>query len=175
MMSCNEATDKEEVITILQTADIHAQLNPHSELFVENDSIVFRNAGGLGNIKTLVESVRKENPDGTVFIDGSDLIQGSGESIHSEGKIFPSLVQQMNYDLLIPGNWEVIYCKQVMLDLMDDYKTNNQVTNIKTYIFQDLMFWGLYVVCLKMLPLALFLNTRCISPFFIYSYLSIIL
>lgn len=41
MMSCNEATDKEEMITILQTADIHAYLNPHSELFVENDSIVF--------------------------------------------------------------------------------------------------------------------------------------
>lgn len=66
MLSCSD-NNKEEVITILQTADIHAYLNPHSELFVENDSILFRNAGGLANIKTLVESVRQENPDGTVF------------------------------------------------------------------------------------------------------------
>lgn len=132
MMSCNEATNKEEeeVITILQTADIHAYLNPHSELFVENDSIVFRNAGGLANIKTLVESVRKENPSGTIFIDGGDFIQGSGESVQSEGKIFPSLIQAMNYDLLIPGNWEVIYGKQVMLDVMNGYKTNVIVSNM---------------------------------------------
>ena len=108
MLSCSD-NHKEEMITILQTADIHAYLNPHSELFVENDSIVFRNTGGLANIKSLVESVRQENPDGTIFIDGGDLIQGSGESVHSEGKIFPSLIQAMNYDLLIPGNWEVIY------------------------------------------------------------------
>lgn len=130
MLSCNQTTNKEEVITILQTADIHAYLNTHSELFVENDSIVFRNAGGLANIKTLAESVLHENPDRTVFIDGGDLIQGSGESVHSEGKIFHSLIQQMNYDLLIPGNWEVIYGKQVMLDVMNGYKTNVIVSNM---------------------------------------------
>ena len=131
LTACNNTQNQgEEMITILQTADIHAYLNPHSELFVENDSIVFRNAGGLANIKTLVESVRKENPEGTVFIDGGDLIQGSGESVHSDGKIFPELVQAMNYDLLIPGNWEVIYGKQVMLDVMNGYKTNVIVSNM---------------------------------------------
>ena len=81
MLSCSDK-NKEEVITILQTADLHSYLNTHSELFVENDSIVFRNAGGLANIKTLVELARQENPDGTIFIDGGDLIQGSGESVH---------------------------------------------------------------------------------------------
>ena len=65
LTACNNTQNQgEEIITILQTADIHAYLNPHPELFVENDSIVFRNAGGLANIKTLVESLRKENPDG---------------------------------------------------------------------------------------------------------------
>lgn len=36
----------------------------------------------------------------------------------------------MNYDLLIPGNWEVIYGKQVMLDVMNDYKTNIITANM---------------------------------------------
>ena len=61
----NSKTMKEETITILQTADIHAYLNVHDELFVENDSIVFRKAGGLAHIKTLTDSIRNENPDGT--------------------------------------------------------------------------------------------------------------
>lgn len=121
---------KEEKITILQTADIHAYLNPHNELFVENNAIVFRKAGGLSHIKTLVDEIRKENQNGTLFIDGGDLIQGSGESVLSEGKIFPPIIQQMNYDLLIPGNWEVIYGKKIMLDVMKKYKTNVIVANM---------------------------------------------
>lgn len=131
-MACNnqDSKDKEEVITILQTADIHGYLNTHSELFIENDTIVFRKTGGLAHIKTLVEHIKKEDPEGTLFIDGGDLIQGSGESIWSQGKIFPPLIQKMNYDLLIPGNWEVIYGKQVMLDVMNDYKTNVIVANM---------------------------------------------
>lgn len=43
--------DNEATITILQTADIHAYLNPHLELFAENDQVVFRKAGGLATIK----------------------------------------------------------------------------------------------------------------------------
>lgn len=127
--STNEATD-ESVITILQTSDIHAYLNTHNELFVEDGSMVFRKAGGLANIKTLVEGVRQENPDGTLFIDGGDFIQGSGESVRSQGAFFPEIVQKMSYDLVIPGNWEVIYGKQVMMDIMEDYGTQVIVSNM---------------------------------------------
>ena len=100
----SQNTKMKEEITILQTADIHAYLNPHNELFVENNAIVFRKAGGLSHIKTLVDEIRKENQNGALFIDGGDLIQGSGESVLTEGKIFQKIIQQMNYDLLIPGN-----------------------------------------------------------------------
>lgn len=84
--ACQNKTNtmKEETITILQTADIHAYLNVHEELFVENGSIVFRKAGGLAQIKTLTDSIRNENPYGTLFIDGGDLIQGSGASVRSQ-------------------------------------------------------------------------------------------
>lgn len=134
LMSCNNISEnkdnEESVITILQTSDIHAYLNTHDELFVEDGAMVFREAGGLANIKTLVEGVRQENPDGTVFIDGGDFIQGSGESVRSKGAFFPTIVQKMGYDLMIPGNWEVIYGKQVMMDIMEDYGTQVIVSNM---------------------------------------------
>ena len=38
-------------ITVLQTADIHGQLDTHPELFWENEKIVFKDRGGLANIK----------------------------------------------------------------------------------------------------------------------------
>ena len=126
----NSKTMKEETITILQTADIHAYLNVHEELFVENDSIVFRKAGGLAHIKTLTDSIRNENPDGTLLIDGGDFIQGSGASVRSQGKIFPPIVNAMNYDLLIPGNWEVVYGKQIMMEVMSSYNSRVIAANM---------------------------------------------
>jgi len=115
---------QEQKITILQTADIHAYLNPHDELFVENGTITFRKTGGLAHIKTFVDQVKSKNPKGTLFIDGGDFYQGSGESVRSQGEIFPDIIQKMDYDLLIPGNWEVVYGKDQMLRLMNDYKTH---------------------------------------------------
>lgn len=125
-----QSNQKEETITILQTADIHAYLNPHNELFVEGDSIVFRRAGGLAHVKSLVDSIRRDNPDATLLVDGGDLIQGSGASIRTKGSIFPSIVQAMNYDLLMPGNWEVIYGKEIMMDVMNSYNSQVIVTNM---------------------------------------------
>lgn len=117
-------------ITILQTADIHSYLNPHEELFVENNHIKFREAGGLAHIKTLVNQIKKENPKGTLLIDGGDFYQGSGESVLSKGAIFPKIIHEMDYDLMIPGNWEVIYGKKVMMQLMNNYKTTVITSNM---------------------------------------------
>src|SRR5690606_10072181 len=59
------------------------------------------------------------------------LIQGSGYAAHSEGAIFPPIVREMGYDLMIPGNWEVVYGKEVMMDVMTAYNTNIIVQNMK--------------------------------------------
>ncbi|HSI71359.1 MAG TPA: bifunctional metallophosphatase/5'-nucleotidase [Gillisia sp.] len=131
--SCNQATGgnsedkklKKDTlsITVLQTADIHGQLDPHPELFWENEEIVFKERGGLANIKTLFERERKKNPGRTIIVDGGDLIQGSGYAALSEGRIFPEIISQMGYDVIIPGNWEVVYGKDRMMDIMTNYNT----------------------------------------------------
>ncbi len=110
-------------VTILQTADIHGQLDPHPELFWENDSIVFKTRGGMANIKTLFDEERAKNPNRTIIVDGGDLIQGSGYAALSKGDIFPEIVKNMNYDLLIPGNWEVVYGKTSMMNVLNAYDT----------------------------------------------------
>lgn len=109
-------------ISILQTSDIHGQLEPHPELFWEDDSIVFKTRGGLAHIKTLFDRERKKNPN-TIVVDGGDLIQGSGYAALSKGDIFPDIIKHMNYDLLIPGNWEVVYGKESMMNILNAYDT----------------------------------------------------
>ena len=117
-------------ITVLQTADIHGQLDTHPELFWENEKIVFKDRGGLANIKTLFEQERQKNPGHTIIVDGGDLIQGSGYTALSEGKVMPALIKNMGYDVIIPGNWEVVYGKDVMMDVMKGYETDVIVQNM---------------------------------------------
>ncbi|MFO7673754.1 MAG: bifunctional metallophosphatase/5'-nucleotidase [Lutibacter sp.] len=110
-------------ITILQTADIHGQLDTHPELFWENGRIIFKERGGFSTLKTLFDDERSKNPNRTIIVDGGDLIQGSGYAALSNGAIFPEIIRKMNYDLLIPGNWEVVYGKESMMDVLNAYGT----------------------------------------------------
>lgn len=127
----NQENNKEKAtkITILQTADIHGQLDAHPELFWENEEIVFKERGGLAHIKTLFEKERANNPN-TVIFDGGDLIQGSGYAALSEGKIFPEIIKNMDYDLIVPGNWEVVYGKKIMMDVLQGFETPVIVQNM---------------------------------------------
>lgn len=117
-------------ITILQTADIHGQMDPHPELFWENEEIVFKERGGLAQIKTLFDRERAKNPGKTFIVDGGDLIQGSGYVAFSEGEVMADVIKNMNYDLLVPGNWEVIYGKEKMLEVYKNFETPTIVQNM---------------------------------------------
>ncbi|GHA81653.1 bifunctional metallophosphatase/5'-nucleotidase [Pontibacter akesuensis] len=110
-----------ETITILQTADIHGQLMPHQEMFVENGAFVFKERGGMAHIQTLFKQVKAENPGGTVIVDGGDLIQGSAVAAMSEGDAIAPVIKAMDYDFLIPGNWEVIFGSQKMRSILASY------------------------------------------------------
>ncbi|MBL7472187.1 bifunctional metallophosphatase/5'-nucleotidase [Robertkochia sediminum] len=125
-----EAVQDTLSITILQTADIHGQLDPHPELFWEDSTIMFKERGGLANIKTLFDMERKANPGRTIVVDGGDLIQGSGYAALSEGKVMTELIKNMNYDLIVPGNWEVVYGKKNMLEILKGYDTEVIVQNM---------------------------------------------
>ena len=117
-------------ITILQTADIHGQLDSHTELFREGGQIAFKERGGFAHIKSLFDDERAKNPGRTIIVDGGDLIQGSGYAALSEGAIFSEIVRNMGYDLLIPGNWEVVYGKDKMIRVLEDYRTPVIVQNM---------------------------------------------
>lgn len=101
--------------TILYTSDIHAQLNTHDEFFWENGKAVYRKRGGLAVLKTMINHFRKQNPGNTLLIDGGDYFHGSAVASLTEGEALIPLLNDFNYDLILPGNWEVVYKKKKML------------------------------------------------------------
>jgi 2',3'-cyclic-nucleotide 2'-phosphodiesterase (5'-nucleotidase family) len=107
----------ETVISILQTTDVHCQIHPHDELFWEENQIKFRKTGGYAQLATYFEKLRKKNPN-TFLMDTGDMFQGSELSVKTTGESFVPILNALNYDLYLPGNWEVIYGKRKMQTLM---------------------------------------------------------
>lgn len=90
--------------------DVHAQLEPHPELFWSGDEEEFvRDAGGLSRIATVFNRLRAERPGELLFVDGGDTIQGSGPAAWTEGRVVVEPMNALGLDVAIPGNWSVAY------------------------------------------------------------------
>ena len=145
-MSKNKAVrdGKATKVTLLHTADIHAQLNIHDEFFVENGKNIFKKRGGFATMKTMINTLRNQNKANTLVMDGGDCFQGGGVAAMSEGKALIPLMNNIGYDIMLPGNWEVVYGKEMMMKDMFGYDgvkvCANMYHNTKDEFNGDLIF-----------------------------------
>lgn len=100
--------------SIFITTDLHAQIHTHDEFFWEKDKAVYKKRGGLAVLKTMINQLRTKYPQNILY-DGGDYFHGHGVASLSEGEALIPLMNAFNYDLILPGNWEVVYKKKKML------------------------------------------------------------
>ena len=115
MLNEDSTVPKKETITLLITTDIHSQINTHDEFFWENNQAVYKKRGGMAVLKTMIESYRKKNPANTILYDGGDYFHGHAVASLTEGEALIPIFNKLGYDLMLPGNWEVVYKKKKML------------------------------------------------------------
>ncbi len=132
-------TGKAQRITLLHTADIHGQLTVHDDFFWEDGKAVFKKRGGFAHLKTMINQLRKENPN-TLLIDGGDCFVGSAVAALSEGQAIIPLMNNINYDLVLPGNWEVAYGKKMLIKNMGAYHAPKVCGNMFHEDTGDLLF-----------------------------------
>ncbi|MFI5150952.1 MAG: bifunctional metallophosphatase/5'-nucleotidase [Bacteroidia bacterium] len=121
---------KAQRITLLHTTDIHGQLDIHDEFFWESGKPAYRKRGGFSNLQTLINTLRKENPGNTLLLDGGDCFQGSGITSLTQGQAMMPLMDKLNYDLVLPGNWEVVYGKRMLQHNMNGYAAAKVCANM---------------------------------------------
>jgi 2',3'-cyclic-nucleotide 2'-phosphodiesterase (5'-nucleotidase family) len=63
----------------------------------------------------MISAIRHENAGPVLLVDGGDTIHGSGVASLSRGAAITPLLDKLGYDLLVPGNWEVVYGKETMI------------------------------------------------------------
>lgn len=110
--------DADEVeAVILQTTDVHCQIHPHDELFWEDGQMVFRKTGGYANLTTCLKIERAQHKH-SFLIDTGDMFQGSELAVKTTGEAMIPILNALDYDLYLPGNWEVVYYKKMMQRLL---------------------------------------------------------
>lgn len=97
-------------VSLVYINDVHAQLEPHPELFWHGGREEYvREAGGLSRIATVFNRLRAERPGELLFVDGGDTIQGSGPAAWTQGRVVVEPTNALGLDVAIPGNWSVAY------------------------------------------------------------------
>ena len=91
-------SSKTKKITILHTNDVHSHIDP----FGPDDG---RNAnkGGVARRATLVDAIRKENPN-TLLLDAGDIFQGTPYFNYYGGELEFKLMSMLKYDVATIGN-----------------------------------------------------------------------
>lgn len=101
-----------ERVSLLYIGDIHGQFEEHPEMFWSKnggEEQTVEIAGRAARIASAVKEIQSQNSDGTVFFDAGDTIQGSADVAVSEGEVAIPILNALDFDFAIPGNWEVVY------------------------------------------------------------------
>lgn len=97
-LSSFSSSSKQKKITILHTNDVHSHVDP----FGPDDG---RNAnkGGVARRASLVDNIRKENPN-TLLLDAGDIFQGTPYFNYYGGELEFKLMSMLKYDAATIGN-----------------------------------------------------------------------
>ena len=121
-------------IRILGTNDLHSYLRPLYYRYLDEikpwgrqsregdyiaKSALQGKLGGMANVAAVIERLRSERPGRTLVLDAGDTWHGAGLSVFDRGVTMVKIMNAIGYDAMAPGNWEFIYDKDHLLDLVD--------------------------------------------------------
>lgn len=97
-LSSFKNTEEIKHITILHTNDVHSYIDPFPAGHPRNP-----NMGGVARRATLIDTIRKENPN-VLLLDAGDIFQGTPYFNYYGGELEFKLMSMMQYDVATMGN-----------------------------------------------------------------------
>lgn len=131
-------TKKTSKITILHTNDVHS----HIDAFGPEDGR-HANLGGVSRRATLIDSIRKENPN-TLLLDAGDIFQGTPYFNYYGGELEFKLMSKLKYDAATIGNhdfdngieglfMQLPYAEFKFISANYDFSNTVMYTHVKPY------------------------------------------
>ena len=92
-----------KTISLMQLSDVHGHIAPHAAIL--KDEVPDPNSGGMAKLATLITQVRTDNPDNLLLAVG-DTTHGSAEMLFSLGDAMMPMLNALDIDVFLPGNWD---------------------------------------------------------------------
>lgn len=105
-------------VNILYINDVHGYLEPHSELFYNEQEEFTEVVGGYARIATLVKQIRSDNTP-TLFFDGGDTFHGTYPVVKSKGEALIPLLNKLGIDAMV-GHWDFGYGPKQLKHLLSE-------------------------------------------------------
>ncbi|MGS0972267.1 MAG: 5'-nucleotidase C-terminal domain-containing protein [Candidatus Izemoplasmataceae bacterium] len=93
-------------IVIAHTNDVHGRVNADS----------YAGSMGMATIKNIVDQLRSQF-DNTFLVDAGDILHGTTFATLEEGESVLNVMNQVGYDLMVPGNHDFNYGQDRLLEL----------------------------------------------------------
>lgn len=125
-----------------------AEAHAYTYLDFEANARKFGRMGGYANIKTLVDSLRKQagGHDKTLTLDGGDLWQGSGTSLWTRGIDMVEASNILGVDVMV-GHWEFTYRDDEVLNNVTLFKGDFIGQNVR--VKEDALFGDEYATMVE--------------------------
>jgi 2',3'-cyclic-nucleotide 2'-phosphodiesterase (5'-nucleotidase family) len=93
-------------VTLIHIGDLHGHLVPHPS--VRSDA-AGKSEGGVARIYTLVEQIRRGQPNRTLVVNTGDTLHGGAEALFTKGEAMIKVLNAFRFDAYAPGNWDYVY------------------------------------------------------------------
>ncbi len=102
--------NNDNIVTLIEMGDLHGTLVPHAAIMKNPDGSEYEaaSAGGLARLKTVVNTIRADNPE-AVLLSAGDLTHGSAETLFTVGDAMMIPMNAFGIDVYTPGNWDFGY------------------------------------------------------------------
>jgi 5'-nucleotidase len=173
-LSSFTSSSESKKITILHTNDVHSHIDPFGPEDGRN-----ANKGGVARRATLIESIRKENPN-TLLLDAGDIFQGTPYFNYYGGELEFKLMSMLKYDAATIGNHDfdnginglyaqLPHAKFDFLSANYDFSNTEMNTHVKPYkIFKkDTIKIGVFGIGIELEGLVdpfLYKETKYLDP-----------
>jgi 2',3'-cyclic-nucleotide 2'-phosphodiesterase (5'-nucleotidase family) len=125
-----QAAAADRTITLMELSDVHGHVAPHASVLL--DDRPDPDAGGIAKLATLIKGIREDNSDSLLFLVG-DTTHGSAEMMFSLGDAIMPMLNALDIDVFLPGNWDFgwgprVYLQRFTPDTTTELSPNNRTT-----------------------------------------------
>ena len=128
-----EAAETQQ-LRIITTNDLHSYLKPLYYRYLDemkpwgpqsregdyvNKAELEGKIGGMAHVATVIKRLKSEKSGQALILDAGDTWHGAGITVFDKGVSMVKIMNAIGYDAMAPGNWEFMYSKDQLLDLID--------------------------------------------------------